>query len=308
MTIDKYRPELDKIRNEAQQVGLYCGYETLHSFYQFKQGYPLIIYGLPYSGKSFVWFSMAINLSKLHGKKHYIYSPEMGSGAEVVETLISMYVGKDVKLQRDKNTLNPYAMEYAEFEIGYNFIRQHFYIAETTDFGEEVTMQNIYDNVAQVEQDGEFTFDTITIDPFAEIKLDIQGGRLDLAISQELGKMREHDRKSHKTTVIINHVINIPPIYDKVKAQSYTPMPLPTQIAGGQMWFRRGYTIICVYRPNPLIFEGSEDNESWIMIQKSKPRGCGKTGQISLFFDNSKHNFYEKTDSRFEPVPDWLTD
>lgn len=295
INIDRYRGELEVIRNEAQTAGLLTGFQSLDEYYQFKQGYPLIIYGLPYSGKTYFIFQMLINLSRTYGKKHFIYSPETGSGAEVLETLLCIYTGKDVRLMKDKEQVNLFAMTHAEFEDAYNFIREHFYIADTPDFPKQITLEAYYQHVHDIANESEFSLDTCLIDPWAEISIDHQ--QLHVSVSEALGTMREHDKANKMTTIVLNHTNEIKPIFDREKQTTYDPIPNPTQMYGGQMWFRRGYSIMLVYRPNALVF-GCAENETWIFVQKSKPRGYGTKGRASLMWNNSKSQFYDDTNTQ----------
>jgi hypothetical protein len=289
-SIDRFRASVEIIRNEAQTAGLHSGWSALHEYYQFKQGYPFIIYGLPYSGKTYFVFQMLINLSRLYGKKHFIYSPETGSGAEVLETLLCIFTGKDVRLMKDKESVNHYAMTHAEFESAYSFIRDHFYIADTPDFPKQITLEAFYKEVSKVNNEAEFTFDTCLIDPWAEIHIDQH--QLHVSVSDALGMMREHDKAEKMTTIVLNHTNEIKPIYDKQHQITYDPIPMPSQMYGGQMWFRRGYSILLIYRPNPTIF-GTHENETWVFVQKSKPRGYGRKGRASLTWNPSKSQFYD---------------
>jgi hypothetical protein len=294
-TIDRFRAELDVIRNEAQSAGLYSGWASLHEFYQFKQGYPLLIYGLPYSGKTYFTFQLLMNLSRGYGKKHFVFSPETGRGAEVLETLICIYIGKDVKLLRSKTEPNRYAMTHQEYETAYNFIREHFYIADGQDFGDKITLECFYKEVARVQNGSDFTFDTCLIDPWAEIVMDASDYAS--SVSQALGMAREHDKNNNMTTIILNHTNQIQPIFDKANQTTYDPVPMPSQMYGGQMWFRRAFTILLVFRPNPVIYQCGEDT-TWVFVQKSKPRGYGTKGRATLHWNNAKSRFYDDENTR----------
>jgi hypothetical protein len=293
-TIDRFRAELDKIRNEAQSAGMLTGFQTLDFIYQFKQGYPLIIYGLPYSGKTYLTFQLLINLSRTYGKKHFIFSPETGTGAEVLETLLCIYTGKDVKLMRDKENTNKFAMTHSEFETAYNFIREYFYISDTPDFPKHLTIDEYYKHLHKVQNESEMTFDTCVIDPWAEIHMD--SSKIFMEVSDAIGIMREHDKAHNMTTIVLNHTNEIKPIHDKTLQETYEPIPRPSQMYGGQMWFRRGYTILLVFRPNPIIFN-CPDNVTWVFVQKSKPRGYGQRGKAVLMWNNAANQFYDSHNS-----------
>lgn len=289
--IDLIRGNLDKLRFDTPEKGLSVAPE-MDDIYTLKLGYPLVIYGLPNSGKSYLWFIWAINMSRKHGFKHYLFTPEMGNKAEIVEALMNVYTQKDLRMQKEKGVENRFAMSMAEYETAFNFIRSHFYIAERSDFGkEDVTIQDVYKNVSDAEAEAGFTFNTIAIDPFIEIHIESRKNRSDLDLADVLTKIREYDAANKTTTVIVNHTRDIQPLWDKGLQVSYFPIPTPAQMAGGQMWYRKMFAIICLYKPLAQVF-GTSDNEMWIMVQKAKPKGYCKLGKCVMFWNGSKHNLF----------------
>jgi RecA/RadA recombinase len=294
-TIDAYRTELDKMRISGVQRGLRIGFVQFDEFYQFKQGYPLQIYGYPYSGKSEILFELLINLSNLYGKKHFLYTPETGEPHEVVALLIEKYIGKPIRMFKDKDVEDLYAMTTTEYEKGYIWVKEHFYVAKTDDFrSDSITLGEVYEYAHSL-QDDYWIFDTITIDPWAEIYLDLNkhGGREDRAISEALSTMRKHDAKYGCTTIIVNHINDNKKIFNKETGKMWNPVPHADNISGGKMWFKRGFSMMLVYRPSKEIFNDAFENETWIFMQKIKPRGTGKVGMHKLYWGWKTQRYYE---------------
>ena len=85
-------------------------------------------------------------------------------------------------------------------------------------------------------------------------------------------------------------------MYDKDLRIHYYPQPTYRQIAGGQAWSRKGMAMISVWRP-PEGFQDEhgipvEPNESWVHIQKAKPKGIG-TGMVRLRYNAKEGRYYE---------------
>ena len=74
------------------------------------------------------------------------------------------------------------------------------------------------------------------------------------------------------------------------------PPALPNEWAGGRTWWRRAFTMLLVYRPPKSLTNEDgqpvEPNEAWIINQKSKPKGTGKIGRVSIFWDWKKNGYY----------------
>ena len=57
--------------------------------------------------------------------------------------------------------------------------------------------------------------------------------------------------------------------------------------------------MVCIWRPPSGLNDENglpyEENQTEVRIQKSKPKGVGKLGKFSLFYDVKGHSFYEVT-------------
>jgi hypothetical protein len=73
-------------------------------------------------------------------------------------------------------------------------------------------------------------------------------------------------------------------------------MPTAREMAGGQVWFRKGLNMLMIWRPPfGLVDENGrmyEDNEVHINIAKAKPKGTTKKGVYKMFLDLKKYQYY----------------
>ena len=294
-TADSYRGNIDKIRNEASERGLKIGHQDMDELWSYEGGRPLVIYGMPRSGKTEVLFEILMQLSVLHGKKHFVLSPETGEVEEVYAELISKYIGKPVYKNKQGGEANKYAMTDAEFETGYQWVREHFYVVDPLkDLPKGFDIAEVYALKNEVETNSEWKFDTITIDTWLELS---SKEPIYIHVDNVIKTAREHDQKEKTTTIFSVHANDSKVYFDKNKNKEYYPRPKPQEMSGGKGWFRLGYTIIAVYRPDHEIFN-CDENESWIIFDKVKPKKLGRTGSISWFWDWKVNRFYEKHDNQ----------
>jgi hypothetical protein len=78
-------------------------------------------------------------------------------------------------------------------------------------------------------------------------------------------------------------------------------MPTARDFAGGQVWFRKGLTVIIPWRPPYGLCDNGgipyEENELRLRIAKAKPKGTAKTGIYTMFLDTQKYQYYIKDPS-----------
>jgi len=260
------------------------GLASLDDIFKLKKGYPLFVAGNPGSGKTEFIFEILINTSLLYGWKHFIYCGEGGNIEHIYNELLFKYLKKPYKYATEKDKLN------AEY-----FISQHFILA---DHDREFTVLEFYLLVSKCEKDLSIKFDTTTFDPFNDIKDELEkfNGREDKYLAYALKEARISSKINNRIDILINHVADVMPKNDKDTDKSYLPPALPTQWAGGRTWWRRAFTMILVYRPPTFQKDINgvpyAENESHIIVQKSKPKGVGKTGKASIFWDWKVNRYY----------------
>jgi hypothetical protein len=77
---------------------------------------------------------------------------------------------------------------------------------------------------------------------------------------------------------------------------SYFPIPSARDFAGGQVWFRKGLSVLIPWRPPYGLANsdgtGAEKNEVHLKVAKSKPKGVSKNGVYKMFLDVDRYQYY----------------
>lgn len=270
----------EKGLTDLKSTGLTC----LDEYFMLKKGYPLFIAGNPGAGKTEFCFEILVNTSILYKWKHFIYCGEGGNIEHIYHELLHKFLGKPYKFSTE--------LEKLHAEI---FVNEYFIIA---DHDKDFSINEFYSLVEKCENELEIKFDTTTFDPFNDIKDDVSsfGGREDKYLAYALKECRISSKKNNRIDILINHVADVLPKNDKDTGKSYLPPALPTQWAGGRTWWRRAFTMILIYKPYSWQNNSDgipyQENEGHVIIQKSKPKGVGKTGKASIFWDWQKNRFY----------------
>lgn len=288
--VEELKSELTNIRNNGVKRGAYTGLESLYKKYSMKLGSTTYIYAAPHQGKTNFAFEMMVNTAEYNGWRWVLYSPETGSPAQVYSELLWVYLRKPF-LVNDKVTATD-----EEVERAFAFIEKHFYIIDSGL--DNITVKGIYNEVEKIEStDGKIQ--GVLIDPFTEVQTEVESGvRDDIAIGKELTKIRKFSQDRNIHTVVTLHTKYIAPRYKNEVA--YIPKPTMSDIAGGQMWSRKGFIIINIWRcPFGLQDQNGidyEPNQVEITIQKAKPKIVGNLGVVTLYYDKMMNRYYEKDD------------
>ncbi len=280
--------ELFAIRNELNVKGKSVGWDWDLLPYTIKEGCTTYIGAAPASGKTELWFEFLINLSCLHNWNHVIFSPETGSSAEIFSELCYKYIGKPYA--KHENT-----MSLSEQTIAENFINEHFIVIDPID--EDLTLEKFYEMVDEIERKYEINIHTTTIDPWNELTenyIHSDLGREDKYLSRILGLARKNARKTNRHNCIINHVRDQAPITRN--EHTFYPMPTARDFAGGQVWFRKGLSVLIPWRPPTGLTDSDnnvyEINEVHLKVAKSKPKGVSKNGTYKMYLDIEKYQYY----------------
>lgn len=289
--------ELNQLRDEGVSRGELCGLASLDDLFTLKKGYPLFIAGAPYSGKTEFVLEILLNSSILYGWNHFLYIGEGGDVQNVFGELIHKYTGRPfVKT-------NQYHIDDKEFCQAVLFINKHFVIA---NHDKEFTIGEFYACVMEAEMEYKIKFDTTVFDPFNDIKDETEqhGGREDKYLASALKTVRVDSKRNDRINILVNHIADVRAVQDKDTGNRYMPPALPNEWAGGRTWWRRAFTMLLVYRPPTWMTDANgkpyEENESHIYIQKSKPKGIGKTGRASIFWDWKRNRYwcYDKNNQK----------
>ena len=191
-------------------------------------------------------------------------------------------------------------MNNAELIRAQMFIDEHFIVIDPID--EDLTLEKFYELVDEIERKHEIDIHTTTIDPWNELTenfIHSDLGREDKYLSRILGLARKNARKTNRHNCIINHVRDQPLVHAKTIAGteiSYFPIPSARDFAGGQVWFRKGLSVLIPWRPpKDLLLSdgtGAQENEVHLKVAKSKPKGVSKNGTYKLYLDTQKYQYY----------------
>lgn len=281
--------EITNLRENGNPKGLSCGLSTLDDYFTLKKGYPLFVAGAPFSGKTEFILEILLNTSIKYGWKHFIYTGEAGDVENIFIELMHKYCRKPIY----RNGFN--SMSESEKTMAEMFINEHFIVANHDN---EFTITEFYDTVSEAERDLSIKFDTTLFDPFNDIKdeLDLFNGREDKYLAHALKEVRKQSKKNNRIDILVTHIADVRAITDKDGIR-YMPPALPNEWAGGRTWWRRAFTMLLVYRPNPNckneIGENYLKNETHIYIQKAKPKGVGSIGMVKIYFDWKQNRYYE---------------
>jgi hypothetical protein len=285
--------ELFTLRHEKNVRGKSVGWDWDLLPYTIKEGCTTYIGAAPASGKTELWFEFLINLSCLHDWNHVVFSPETGSAAEIYAELCYKYIGKPY-------TEGEFSMTNAELVKAQMFIDEHFIVIDPID--DDLTLPKFYELVDEIERKHEITIHTTTIDPWNELTEEFKPedlGREDKYLSRILGLARKNARKTNRHNCIINHVRDQPMVHAKTIAGteiSYFPIPSARDFAGGQVWFRKGLSVLIPWRPPKDLLladgTGAQENEVHLKVAKSKPKGVSKNGTYKMYLDLEKYQYY----------------
>ena len=285
--------EMHEIRQLKNVRGKSIGWDWELLPFTIKEGCTTYIGAAPASGKTELWFEFLINLSCIHGWNHVVFSPETGSAAEIYAELCYKYIGKPY-------TIGNNSMTQSEQIRAEHFVNEHFIVIDPID--DDLTLQDFYKLVDEIELTQEIRIHTTTIDPWNELTeeyIHSDLGREDKYLSRILGIARKNARKTNRHNCIINHVRDQAPITRELfkgETITYFPMPSARDFAGGQVWFRKGLSVLIPWRP-PHGLKNSdmticEENEVHLNVAKSKPKGVSKRGIHKMYLDVERYQYY----------------
>lgn len=279
--------EIMYLRENNTSNLLSTGFKTLDEYYQIRPSNTTIIYGYPASGKSEFALQLLVGLSvKEKNKRHLIYTPETGNAAEIFCEIAHSLTGKTF----DKRFQN-YITEAEIYKVQ-AFISEYFTIIED-DGIKDLTLEHYEEIVKEVIRDGK-GLDCTLIDNFN----DLQHKTSDLTniasyLPTFLRKWNTISKQNNIHSFMVCHARNP----NGLKTGELPKAPSVFEINGGQAWFAKAQSLICVNRQYEEI-NGTmkQSNTVDIEIKKVKPKIVGKRGTVNLDFDFPKKCYYETVD------------
>lgn len=276
--------ELNEMRELGHPKGDVTGFKTLDELYSIKQGSFTFVLAPPHHGKSEFCFEIIFNQAKKYGKKTLVYSPETGSVADIYAEFIHKFTGNPIYKSM------PNCVKDLDYYNAVNYIDEMFSIVDSDE------KSYSFSDLTKLVTDEKL----ILCDPYNEMNHDMSkyGSRQDLYIEDLAGEIRRYCKKNKKHCIMTLHPASQQKVYDKKSNTHYYPMPTAREAAGGQALFRKAMTWINMWRPDVRLLDIDgmpySENEVHISIEKAKPKGVAKRGQISLFFDWKRNRYYEK--------------
>lgn len=297
-TIKRISDYHDRVINHYEtgtSRGVDTGFNCLDQLLSFKPGYATFFLGFAGAGKTELHLEMLFNQTERYGWKHALMSGEIGTIEDVIGELVSKYLRKPFFRS------NPYAATEREVHQALTFLDEFFYPVDGDEF--DHTIDSFFTHCNAIEKDFKIKLNTTSIDPWNDLEEDLSkfAGREDKYLTWALRKVRQTAKKNTWHNMIVTHARDMPPIALKsvTGGEVYcTSIPTLQSFAGGQVWGRRAFNVVGVWRPeegaiNPVDSLPFRENEAIVLVLKSKPKGVGKKGKCSLYFDWKVNRYFE---------------
>jgi twinkle protein len=270
---------------------LSTGFKTLDEYYQIRPSNTTIIYGFPSAGKSEFALQLLIGLTVKYGKKHLIYTPETGTAEEIFSEIAHSLTGKTF----DKRFPN-YITEAEIYKVQ-PFIQEYFSVIED-DGTDGLSLENYFEIAREVKRDK--GLDCTLLDNFNDLQhsaSDLNNIAAYLPIF--LPKWNKFSKIENLHSFMICHARNP----TGVKSGELPKPPSVYEINGGQAWYAKAQSLICIDRPYEEI-NGymQQSNTVDVDIKKIKPKIVGKKGVVKLDFEFSKKCYSETIDGLIHTI------
>lgn len=258
------------------------------------------LYGAPSSGKTTLKYSILRQLTDFYGWNHLVFDPETGMLRDTVSRVIKVLAGKDIS-----NTYNN-QMDMSELAITQSKANEHFFLADP--FSRRLTPFGLIEAAKRLQDETGKKIHTISIDPWNYLYHDYSkyGGRMDLYLEEVLPQVFMEALREEIHIIIVNHVVNQTQRSRKVDGEQkfYLPPARAEEVAGGQVWFRMGMGMMCIWRPPDWWVDEHgylvKDYEAHVFFHKKKPEGVGEEGDLTkmskLWLDPRNKRYYEFDD------------
>ena len=278
--VNQVRDNLLDIYQNGFRKGVNTGIKELDGHFSFYKPWLNLFYGIPNSGKSayvlFLMMSMAVH----HGWKWACFVPEAYPAEDFYIDCVKVLTGRGIE-NTDSNKL-----PIEEYNAALDFIHEHFFFVYPEDDANSKgdymlnNCDNLIDKIKELKLSK--NIDGFLIDPFNQMSKssDEKGTTIDSHLEETLGKI---DRLS-KTHNLSGNIIAHPRTMYRDKDTVDYRKPTPYEIAGGAMWYNKGYTITCVHRP----FNQSDKNNKLVEIDIQKIKSHKRAGWpaiIDFIFD-----------------------
>lgn len=294
-------------RSTVRKRGLDTAWGVANQFISLKRGYPLMIGGLGGVGKSEVAFDLVLNAAMMHNYKCLILSPETGDKYEVMEMMMEKLSRGNVLEYGNKYRPN---MTDEDFDKLSKWMHKYFRIMDVTEHWDDnftdldLNMDNLFQAVDYEEKRLKAKFDIIFIDPMNEMDIEAKSDQ----VKNELKRFLAWTKKKNYLSILTNHINDQPLFREKIHGEweQWMPPAPKEKWSFGQQLAKKGYQMLQLWQPPEFkVSQWANDgdmeaqhalqcnyNMREVYVQKSKPKGVGKTGKFRMFYDRDLQRYY----------------
>lgn len=303
---------LIEIKANALQTkkGHSVAWKAAGNYFRLHKGYPFYLGGIGGVGKTEFLFDMVINASIQHSWRWLILSPESGNATETFELILR-------KISRGKEIAE---LTESELMANITWMQKHFRVIDPMEnwrniyAGLDINLENLESAIKSIEAEQGWRYDGVVIDPFNELDFKPDTSIMN-HVKTELDVLNYWARKRNICPILTNHVNDKQEVRSKSndgEVYFWTPPAKKEEWAYGQQFGRKGYQMILLYEPHPVQIEeralsGDESAQYSLRhfhehgfhilrdlyIQKTKPKGLGRTGRVSLLYDARTQRYFE---------------
>lgn len=295
LTDTDVKSRLDSMYIHGVDAGQWHG---LNINLNFRKKSTMYIYGPDHSGKSRLFFFMALCMAERHGWKFLIYSPETGDAADIYAMLTKIYCGANKYIEGKFGITKEHKLQ-AE-----RFLYKHFQIV---DYSRGLTMDGIYEYANELNSN-DWHVDCLCVDPFNAVTHDLDTTPRDVYLGEFLLDFDQNATKNDRLNVIIVHPTSQERKTVDINGEkvSFYDVADKREIMWGQEWSRKGKNLLSVWRPtNPKLVDehGQPFREGYLVadVQKRKPDEVGEVGRYGIYFNWRTQRFYN--DPLFHDCP-----
>ncbi|WP_238584534.1 hypothetical protein [Chryseobacterium sp. Leaf180] len=255
----------------------------------------LLLGGEPNHGKSQVTNEMVMQMIEKHKFKVALFTTESGDVEKVFTQFCGLYQGKPYTKIKPDGSVNSFAMSDDEADEAEYFMRNHLFIfKQDRKDSKYQTLENIYQQLAKMEELMEIKFDSLVIDPIYDVD-DFQPKADE--VLRVLNRINLEAEENNRFDIIVNHVSETSKTVDQKTGKRRKLLALADEFYGGKNNNRKAMLQILVHRPEPN--DGSDgnpvvmENQTNIHILKVKPEGIAKWGVYDIYYDWRSRRYYE---------------
>ncbi|MDR4483859.1 MAG: toprim domain-containing protein [Nitrospirales bacterium] len=276
--------EVATLYEQGLPGGVSTGWPAVDELFTAKKGHLVIVTGIPGHGKSEWLDNLMVNLSRLYGWRHAVFSAENAPVARHIAKLIEKHSGFPFREGPNDR------LSLADVMLELQWVHDHFFFLDTPE--DDVTPEAVLKLARQLVK--RYGVDLLIVDPWNE--LDLKGDRGETetqAIGRTLTAFRRFARANNVLTVIVAHPMKL-----KRKDDGSYPVPGPYDINGSAHFRNRADDCLCIWRDVQ-----SDSREVLFLSQKSRFREVGRVGQTKLIWEPKTGSYSEPGVSRLLAYP-----